>query len=189
MIKSKYTSAITDNPWWLAGGIAPANCVVAYQPKGASSLSASYINLATPGLNDVVVGTEPAWDSVNGWKGDGSTTYLYSPVTPVSTWTVAFRFSNRQNRNETYYCCNNIKLLHVTVPNLRAYFGNSSGISYFSGSSQNGTLIHNVYVTRRARLNDVAPDIEGNNVYGDGSGYFYIFMPASKYFYFIAHHF
>jgi len=36
-------------PWWLSGGIAAANCVAAYQPKGAASLEASYVNLANPG--------------------------------------------------------------------------------------------------------------------------------------------
>lgn len=37
-------------PWYLAGG-APTPIAV-YQPKGAASLAASYVNLANPGTYD-----------------------------------------------------------------------------------------------------------------------------------------
>ena len=36
-------------PWYLSGGIAAANCIAAFTPKGAASLAASYDNNAAPG--------------------------------------------------------------------------------------------------------------------------------------------
>lgn len=53
--------------WWLTGGISPANAIVAYKPKGAASLAASYVNLASPGTNDAVAVNAPdlvaaGWD-------------------------------------------------------------------------------------------------------------------------------
>jgi len=71
MIKSKYTSAITDyrNRWW---ELAPG-CVAAYQPKGADSYQQSLINLANPGVGDAyTAGADPGWDSGNGWTFNGS---------------------------------------------------------------------------------------------------------------------
>lgn len=68
--------AYTDGwaPWFLAGG-APKP-IVAYQPVGASSLSASYTNLLSPGIKDASLGVAPSWDAGNGWTFNGSTQYL-----------------------------------------------------------------------------------------------------------------
>ena len=82
--------------WYLAGGISASACVGAYQAKGAASLAASYTNLANPGSHDLTLGTAPAWDATNGWKG-GSSAYLKTDITPTGaagTWSAAVRFSN-----------------------------------------------------------------------------------------------
>ena len=61
-----------DTSWWLAGGISAANCVAAYQAKGAASYVASKVNLANPGTlnfdNEVVA---PSWNTTTGWTGAG----------------------------------------------------------------------------------------------------------------------
>lgn len=53
--------------WWLSGGVSAANCVAAYQPKGAASLAASYSNLANPGTYDAAPGVAPTFDTATGW--------------------------------------------------------------------------------------------------------------------------
>lgn len=77
--------------WWLAAGVAP---LAAYQPKGAASLAASYVNLASPGTFDAAPGVAPTWDATNGWVFDGSTQYLTTGITPASGWSLIARFSN-----------------------------------------------------------------------------------------------
>ena len=95
MIKSKYSATITDKPWWLAGGIPRQNGIAAYQPKGASSQAASYVNLATPGLYDCTVGNAPAWAVTTGWTFDGTDDYLVTGVIPEAdqTWSMIAKFS------------------------------------------------------------------------------------------------
>lgn len=81
-------------PWYLSGGIAAANCVGAYQAKGAASLAASYVNLANPGTNDLTVGDAPAWDTSYGWDFTGSK-YLQTGLQPTpSVWTMLVQFTN-----------------------------------------------------------------------------------------------
>lgn len=76
MIKSKYSAAITDKPWWLAGGIPRDACVAAYQPKGAADLATSYINLANPGTYNVTQATDkpPTFNTLTGWSNNTSIT-------------------------------------------------------------------------------------------------------------------
>jgi hypothetical protein len=83
--------------WYLSGGIAAANCIAAYQPKGAANLAASYINLANPGTYNAAPGTAPTWDVTSGWKFNGSSQYLTTGgIQPDNnqTWTFISRFSN-----------------------------------------------------------------------------------------------
>lgn len=95
MIRNRYTAAITDKPWWLAGGIPVAACVAAYQPAAAPSLAGSYVNLVSPGLYNAAPGTAPDWDAVNGWKFTGASShYLVTGITPANTWTAIARMSN-----------------------------------------------------------------------------------------------
>lgn len=104
MIRSRYTAAVTDKPWWLAGGIPASACVAAYQAVGASDYVASKVNLANPGTYNAVDGAAyPTWDAVNGWKFDGTTHYLDTGIVPNSGWSVICRFSNCQETGWCYF--------------------------------------------------------------------------------------
>lgn len=80
-------------PWYLSGGIALANCVAAYQPKGAASLAASYTNLANPGTYDAAPGVAPTFDAATGWTFNGSTQYLSTGIYVASGWSWILRWS------------------------------------------------------------------------------------------------
>lgn len=80
-------------PWYLAGGIAAANCIAAYAPKGAADLAASYVNLATPGTNNAAPGTAPTWDAVNGWTFNGINQYLTTGLIPARAYSMIIRFT------------------------------------------------------------------------------------------------
>lgn len=76
--------------WWVVAG---KTCVAAYQPIGAASLAASYVNLANPGTyNAAPGGGAPTWASGTGWQA-GSGVYLTTGIVPQSTWTVICRFA------------------------------------------------------------------------------------------------
>lgn len=79
--------------WYLAGGVTP---IAAYQPKGSSSLAASYINLISPGTFDAAPGVAPTWDAVNGWTFNGSTQYLTTGIIPTTNqaYSMMVRFQN-----------------------------------------------------------------------------------------------
>ena len=68
---SRRVEALNDTPFagtllCYSGGIPPGSCLLAYQPKKATSLAASLVNLANPGTHDL---TAPyTWDAVNGWR-------------------------------------------------------------------------------------------------------------------------
>lgn len=85
--------AAAATPWWLSGGIAAANAVAVYQPKGAASLAASYVNLANPGTYNAAPGVAPTWASATGWGFDGATQYLTTGVIPSGTWSMLLRLS------------------------------------------------------------------------------------------------
>lgn len=80
-------------PWYLSGGVVAANCIAAYQPKGAASLAASYINLANPGTNNAAPGVAPTWDATNGFKF-ADNQYLVGPTVTGTEGTLIIRFSN-----------------------------------------------------------------------------------------------
>lgn len=82
--------------WWLSGGIAAANCIAAYQAKGAASIDASYINLATPGTYNLTLGKAPAFDTTTGWTFNGSDTWLSTGVIFVNnqTWSLLIRIDS-----------------------------------------------------------------------------------------------
>lgn len=83
---------VAPTSWWLSGGISAANCLAAYQPRGAASQAASYSNLNAPGTNDAIVGVAPLWDMFNGWQFDGSTQYLSSVSVNGGGCTVIIRY-------------------------------------------------------------------------------------------------
>lgn len=76
--------------WWEAGG-APTPVAV-YQPKGAASQAASYVNLANPGTYDAALGVAPSWASGTGWVFSG-TEYLLTGVPAGAGMTLVARFS------------------------------------------------------------------------------------------------
>jgi len=82
--------------WYLAGGVSAANCVAAYQPIGAASLAASYVNLANPGTYNAAPGVAPTFDTATGWMFNGSTQYLIAPFSPAydRSWSFVVRYSD-----------------------------------------------------------------------------------------------
>lgn len=69
-------------PWYLAGGISPADCVAAYQPKGAASYAASKANLTGNTTYDLTEGTAPTWSAGVGLTFNGSNQYLRTNYYP-----------------------------------------------------------------------------------------------------------
>jgi len=79
----------TSSAWWLSGGIAAANCIAAYQPKGAASLAASYVNLTGNTSYNLTTGDAPTFDTSYGWYFGGSD-WLKTGVIPENdlTWSM-----------------------------------------------------------------------------------------------------
>jgi hypothetical protein len=82
-------------PWYLSTGALP---VAAYQPKGAASLAASYVNLANPGTYDAAPGVAPTLGA-NGWAFNGSTQYLTTGITADLSWSILARVTGVNDAN------------------------------------------------------------------------------------------
>lgn len=83
--------------WWEVDG---QTCVAAYQPIGAASLAASYVNLANPGTYDVTVGNAlDNSDVTAGWVFNGINDYLIMPIAPSDEGSILVRFSNASGAN------------------------------------------------------------------------------------------
>jgi hypothetical protein len=78
--------------WW--DGL--SDVVAVYQPIGAASLAASYVNLVNPGVNDAAPGVAPAFDPATGWGLNGTTQYLTTGIVPSANHAMIIRFSNAQ---------------------------------------------------------------------------------------------
>lgn len=76
--------------WWSAGGA--SGCLAAYQPKGAASLAASYVNLANAGTYDAAPGVAPTLSG--GWVFNGTTQYLKTGIVPLVTYTMIIQFAS-----------------------------------------------------------------------------------------------
>lgn len=85
--RSRYTAAITDKPWWLAGGVEPGICVAAYQAVGAESYEMSKINLAHPGLFTLAENTTVSWAKATGWDFNGSE-YFATGIYPTVNYSI-----------------------------------------------------------------------------------------------------
>jgi len=92
VFRPAFDPGLTALPWYRAGG-APLP-VAAYQPKGASSLAASYVNLANPGTYDAAPGTAPTFDAATGWTFDGNTQYVTTGVVPTHPMSLILRVAN-----------------------------------------------------------------------------------------------
>ena len=71
-------------PWYLAGGIAGANCVAAYCATGTADIAASYVNLANPGTYNLTTTAAPTWATDTGWTFNGTDEYLDTGITPTN---------------------------------------------------------------------------------------------------------
>lgn len=102
-------AAASAAPWWYVAG---KTCVAAYQPKGAASLAASYVNLANPGTYDAAPGTAPDWDSGTGWTFNGSTQYLMmtSPISGTGARSIIARFTPNANADQKIVALGNSSL-------------------------------------------------------------------------------
>ena len=70
--------------WWHISDIDPSWAVGAYQAQWADSYENSKINLANPGVFDLLDGlTPPAWGADLGWTGDGASAYLKTGINPI----------------------------------------------------------------------------------------------------------
>lgn len=84
--------ASTRVAWYLNGG-APTPVAV-YQPLGAASLAASYVNLVNPGTFNAAPGVAPTFASATGWTFNGTTQYLVTGVVPGDAWSMLVQFNN-----------------------------------------------------------------------------------------------
>lgn len=129
--------AAAGTSWWLAGGIAAANCIAAYQPKGAADYAASLVNLANPGTYNAFAGADPTWGATDGWIGAGAS-YLRTGFSLAAGYSFIIRYadltggaicggstSGGNGFGVNYYNANNI------VP----YYGNAGpfGGNFFTG--------------------------------------------------------
>jgi hypothetical protein len=92
--------------WWQVAGV---TCAVAYQPKGAASLSASYANLANPGTNDAAMGVAPTWTTTDGWAFDGISQYLITGYVATQAMTCLVRLSDWAGSGEVYIAIGSYK--------------------------------------------------------------------------------
>jgi hypothetical protein len=173
-------SVASGGGWWLAGGIAPANCVAAYQAKGATSKAASLVNLAQPGTYDLTETGTVNWDAVAGWTGFTSTTdYLTSTAVipganPISA-SIVFFYDAWFDGN--FYALNgtNIRILHTT-DSYRGFFGNSVQI-FFGNYPGRGVIVNGGYIgnklyyggSYKEEFTTGTGDIGGNIKIGGGS--------------------
>jgi hypothetical protein len=68
--------------------------VAVYQPIGAASLAASYVNLVNPGTFDAAPGVAPTHSAAAGWTFNGTTQYLTTGVVPTNAYSMVIRISN-----------------------------------------------------------------------------------------------
>lgn len=81
-------------PWWYVAG---QTCVAAYQPIGAPSLAASYVNLANPGTYDAAEHiARPGFSAEIGWIFTEAAQILDSGIQPGNNqlWSAIIRFTD-----------------------------------------------------------------------------------------------
>jgi len=88
-------AGVAVTPWYLSGGIAAANCIAAYQPKGAASYAASKVNLANPGTFDATEGVAPTWDTGVGWTFNYGP-YLLTGIVHAQDWSMIVQYSGAE---------------------------------------------------------------------------------------------
>jgi len=131
-------AAAAAGGWWLSGGIAAANCVAAYQAKGAASYAASLTDLSG-NSNDATEGVAPTWDSTDGWQFDGVDDYLSCPAVVTDRYgALIIRYSGATTQN------NNAGISLKSSSTRRGNFGiqpNSQyGVRYWQRASPKNVL-------------------------------------------------
>jgi hypothetical protein len=94
-----------SSDWWLSGGVDSADVIAAYQPKGASTLAESYVNLADPGTYDAYPGNAP-YLTADGWMSDRNDYYLETGIYLPEESTIIVSLSNIQENTNNYVCSN-----------------------------------------------------------------------------------
>lgn len=133
-------------PWYLAGG-APTPIVV-YQPKGAASLAASYINVVSPGTYDAAPGTAPSFATATGWTfAAASLQYLTTGYTPGAVFSPQSLSAVVRIVNATAGVAfgalngaqNGIRLWPINAGNL--YVTNGAALTLAGGATSTGVII------------------------------------------------
>lgn len=134
--------SVTNNvaAWYVAGGVALANCIAAYQAVGAASYAASKSNLASPGTHDAADGVAVAWDAAIGWTSDGNK-YLTTDVVHGDDWSALIEWIAVSDDNNLFGALhtvggNNYLFLDTALSNLRGSAGSdikSSGVAAHTG--------------------------------------------------------
>ena len=134
---------VPSSAWWLSGGIAAANCIGAYQAKGAASKEASQVNLANSGTYDLAEVGTVTFDTSTGWQG-GTGKYFTTDITAVAgEWSFIVRFTNASSNLGIPLGCSKADQRWYTVPNYvsasaRVYIKSSETL--ISGAFPNGII-------------------------------------------------
>lgn len=122
----------TPHGWWDNNG-AILGCVAAYQPKGAASLAASYVNLNNPSTNDAATGVAPTHATLTGWTFNGTTQYLTTGIVPVNnqTWSAIARFSNASGSGGVIVGASDAGQTYLFI--LQPRRAAATAVGYFSG--------------------------------------------------------
>ena len=134
-------------PWYLSGGIASANCIGAYQAKGAADIAASYVNLANPGTYNLTTADAPSFNTSSGWTFNGTSDHLNTGITAENdqSWTLVVR---GKSTNDTGY---------------RGFIG-----SYYNGGSYQGIAISAVWLTDQAIIWNGATIVINPSIVNEG---------------------
>lgn len=162
-------SVASNAAWWLSGGIAAANCVAAYQAKGAASYAASKVNLTgDAAYNLVEVGSATSWDATTGWSS-GENKSLSTEIVPLDSYTLIFRMDSSTPKNFrgligcAKYHISYLSSWYLTIGSEK-YSGNTSTSGIFAVCNRklylNGTAIttqcNTATITAKLYFMDVA---------------------------------
>ena len=126
--------------WWDLNGTI-TSCIAAYQPKGAASLEASYVNLADSGTLDCLANSAPTQSATDGWifTADALRNGLTS-TSASAEFTVISRFTNMQETVAEDYLFGGVSATTGMGIDIRPRYTNNviryhHGASYVTGST------------------------------------------------------
>lgn len=117
--------------------------MAAYQPIGAASLAASYVNLQNPGTYDAAPGTAPTFAPATGWTFNGTTHYLTTGITPANngTWTFLARWSGTSGDNRTLLGYYNAGGGAMLISSMATSVSTYSGTDFPTGIASNSPAL------------------------------------------------